>query len=325
MSTSYYLKYVVPNSLIFQKLKEKQYKNIYFHIDLMSISRGFFNKQVVLLEIDNYVQNRQLPVLYINELKQFLGQLYKFYNQYNPKFILFYDSGQNNQNRNYCNTYKSDSHGGLNSILEDDELQLFRQIKQYYFTEISKKFNVPNISKVIYLQDVETDYIPHYILSNNILDSNNPNIANIILSVDKDLLQTCEFDNVYQAISVYLRSESRIDSHLFDKYTAISYIYKNFKRGFLTAKYIPLLLAMAGDKADQIPNIYKGLGFAKAIELIMNNNLPPIFNDTYSLPEGLKQYQKQIIHNLNLTSFELQIKRISFDVHEKVKQNLQFI
>jgi hypothetical protein len=318
----HYLKYVVPNKLIFDKIIEKQYKNVIFYIDMMSISRGYFNKQVATLEICSYSENRQLPTLFINELKQFLGQLHSYYAKYSPKFVIFYDSGHENQNRNFSSTYKSDSGGGLNAILEDDELQLFRQIKQYYFEQVNEKFNIKNISKVLYLKNIETDYIPYFVLDNNLIDSNNSLTANIILSVDKDLLQTCEFDNVYQAISVYLKSESRISSALYDKDNAIEYIFKKFKRGFLTAKYIPLVLALAGDKADQIPNLFKGLGFAKAIDLILQYNLPPIFNDTYELPEILKPYRKQLIRNLSLTSFELQIKRIPFHIHSDVKNLL---
>lgn len=315
----YYLKYVVPDKLIFDKLIEKQYKNIIFYIDMMSISRGYFNKQVATLEICSYSEKRELPTLFISELKQFLSRLYNLYAQYSPKFIIFYDSGHENQNRNFSSTYKADSGGGLNAILEDDELQLFRQIKQYYFEQVNEKFNVKNVSKVLYLKNIETDYIPYFVLDNNLLNSNDPSIANIILSVDKDLLQICEFDNAYQAISVYLKSESRISSTLYDKDNAIEYIFKNFKRGFLTAKYIPLILALAGDKADQIPNLFKGLGFAKAIDLILQYNLPPIFNDTYKLPDILDPYKKQLIRNLSLTSFELQIKRIPHHIHSDVK------
>jgi hypothetical protein len=121
---------------------------------------------------------------------------------------------------------------------------------------------------------------------------------------------------------VYLKSESKIDSHLFDKYNAISYIYKNFKPGILTAKYIPLLLSLAGDKADHIPNLFKGLGFAKAIEMIYNYSLPEIFNDTYKLPEILVPHKSQLIKNLNLTSFELQMKRVDQSIHKDLKNNL---
>lgn len=319
----HYFKYVIPTKLIYDRLNQNHYSNLNIFLDLASVARGFFNKQVALLEIAEYSETRQPPTLFIKELKEFLGNVFNQFKQYNPKFIIFYDSGHENQNRNYCNQYKSDSGGGLNAILEDDELQLFRQIKSYYFETVSQKFNIPNVSKVIYLKNVETDYIPYYVISNNLLNAQSPSTANLILSVDKDLLQTCEYPNTFQAISVYLKSESRIDSHVYDKEDAIGYIFKNFKRGFLTAQYIPLLLALAGDKADQIPNLYKGLGFAKAIDLILKHKLPPIFNDTFELPDELDPYKKQLIRNLNLTSFELQMKRIPFDIHDKVKQGLQ--
>lgn len=320
---SHYFKYVVPNRLIHDKLTEKNYKRVNFYIDLASIARGFFNMKVVTMEIANYAETRQPPTIFINELKEFLTQLYRNYQSYNPRFVIFYDTGHENQNRNFDSVYKSDKSGGVFAVLENEELQLFREIKSYYFNQTAEKFNVTNVSRVIYLKNVETDYIPYYILSENLMDSGNPDIANIILSVDKDLLQTCQFPNCYQAISVYLKSDHKVDSHLFDDETAIAYIYKNFKRGFLTSKYIPLLLAMAGDKADMIPNLYRGLGFAKACDLILQHNLEPVFNSTIELPRDLEPYKSQLLKNLGLTSFELQVKRVPFYVHTEVKEMLK--
>jgi hypothetical protein len=319
--TTHYLKYLVPNQLIFEKLKTKPFTNINFYIDLMSISRGFFNKKVVLFEIDNYVSSGNYPTIFIDELKLFLSKLHRLYFNYNPKFVLFYDTGSENQNRLLSQTYKAES-GRSDSLLDDQEMELFRKIKQYYLNEIDFKFHIPNVCKPIYLKNVETDYIPYFILDSKLIGSDQETTLNMILSVDKDLLQCCQFKNTYQAVSVYLKTEGRIDSHLYDDIDALKYIYKNFKPGYLTSKYIPLFLALAGDKADGIPNLYKGLGHVAAINLIEKYDLPPVFNSSYILPDCLSQYKSQLLQNLNLISFELQMKRIPFNVHLEVKNKL---
>ncbi|MCD6435965.1 MAG: hypothetical protein J7L15_06210, partial [Clostridiales bacterium] len=93
--------------------------------------------------------------------------------------------------------------------------------------------------------------------------------------------------------------------------TAIQYIYKNFKIGQLTAKYIPLILAIMGDKADGIPGI-KGIGAAKAIKLIQNYNLPNELSELQqydNLPNEITDNLKLIIQNYQLTSFEEQLSR----------------
>jgi hypothetical protein len=71
-------------------------------------------------------------------MKLFLNDLYKHFKMYDPFFILFYDDGFNTQQKTIMNSYKS---GGstLHTILPDEqEIQLYRQIKKYYFQVFAK-------------------------------------------------------------------------------------------------------------------------------------------------------------------------------------------
>lgn len=316
-----YLKYRIPYELIYNKLKNQNTKQLNIFIDLLSISRGFFNKNIIQLEIDQYFETKREPSMYIDELKYFLNIIYKNFKSYNPKFIIFYDEGKNEQNKILNKEYKSDRSSATYNFLSDDHLELFRQIKNYYLKNIDKFLERQGLATFINLKEYESDLIPFYIISNNLI---NKSSFNLILSIDKDLLQTCKFDNTFQAVSVYKRSQSKIDLMLYDNDNALSYIYKNFKRGILTAKYIPLILAIAGDKADCIRNV-KGIGAAKAISILTNYKIPAEINEFTKLPNILEPYKKQILNNLKLTDFQKQIYRLNNLTIQYIKNKIDIL
>lgn len=312
-----YLKYRIPYDLINSVIKS--YKNLVIFIDLNSIARGFYNRDVIVSELNNYIEHKQLPTLLINELKFFLNNLFSSYKQYNPKFCIFYDLGLHEQNKSVSGSYKSNrTNESKTYIINDEERELYYQIKNYYFEEIHKQFNIKNLCKVVFLQNYESDFVPYYFIKKYKYNQN-PDTLNLILSVDKDLLQCCQFKNTYQAISVYIKSESRIESVLYDDTNAVKYIAKSFSPdGFITSKYIPLILAMAGDKNDGIDGIKKGLGVMGVIKMIKLYNFPDDFNSTFQLPADISSYKLKLQTNLSLTSFERQISRIPREVLDSI-------
>jgi len=218
----HYLKYRIPHHLIKGKLSNKYYKQINFFIDLQSIARGFFNKNVIQMEVSNYLESHKPPAIFTEELQIFLKQLYEQYANYNLKFVIFYDVGSQNQNKSIDSGYKNDRGGALDSILDNEHQELFRQIRKYYFEDIAAKFNIGNTCSVIYLKNVETDFIPFYAIDNGHLNSREPDTCNIVLSIDKDLLQCCKFDNTFQPISLF--KNKQIDMQIYDDYNALTYL-----------------------------------------------------------------------------------------------------
>ena len=97
---------------------------------------------------------------------------------------------------------------------------------------------------------------------------------------------------------------------------AISYIYPNFQEGILTAKYIPMILAICGDKSDEILGV-SGVGASKAVKLIEKNNIPwnidILKRDIKDMPKVIQDNINIIIRNYKLISFEEQIKRLPKD------------
>jgi 5'-3' exonuclease len=308
MSKSNYLKYIIPFQLIYDKIKVNNYKNVIFYIDLLSISRGFYNKEVINLELANYVGTKEMPTLFIDELKIFLNNLYSKFKFYNPKFVIFFDNGECIQNTTINKFYKENRASDKYFYLEENQKELMRGIKNYYLNRVNEEFNKKGLSYILYSKQYELDLIPHFVISNNYLNSKDNDTLNIILSIDKDLLQTLVFRNTVQAVSTY-RKSTGVELNLFDFENAISYIFSGFKRGGLTAEFIPLILAMAGDKIDGIKSV-PSVGVSTAIKYIQMYNLPHIVDESTVFGLKLENYKGLIIDNLKLTCFNKQIERL---------------
>lgn len=327
MARNYYINYTFEYNRIFEKINEFNYKKINFFIDLQSIATGFYNKDTVLIEIGYYAENNKISDLLFNEYYSFAENLYNRFKLYDPHFIVFYDDGYCQQNKSLMKQYKSGNSIKNVISLDDDHLQLFKNIKKYYFNKINLFFN-RHISAVYYLKEYEADFIPYYCLKNNLYDSQDDNIMNVILSKDKDLLQTCQYKNTYQIVTNFKRGIKKRISEIYDNQNAISYIYKKFKPGILTAKNIPLLLALSGDEADGVIGL-KDIGPAKAVKLLesMNNNMPNssselknLYNEK-KLPKIILDNFERVLLAYKLTSFEEQISRIPMAFFESIYSN----
>lgn len=302
---------------MYEILNRYNIKKINLFFDVQSICTGFYNRDVVLMEVGRYATEGKVSNTLINEYKNYLTNLYNRFKSYDPYFISFFDDGACKQNRSLQAEYK-----GKNSIdnlqLEVENLQLFRSIKKYYFEKLFELFNVnKNISKAYYLREFEADCIPHYCIKNNLFDSQEKEVGNFILSKDKDLLQTCQYNNTFQIVSGFKPTKIKNSkySRIFENDNCIEYIYERFRRGILTAKHIPLILAISGDKSDMVEGI-KGIGPAKAVQIIQDYQIPTTIDElnvSKKLPKIINDNLDLIISNLKLTDFNEQIKRIPFE------------
>ena len=143
-------------------------------------------------------------------------------------------------------------------------------------------------------------------------------VMNIILSLDKDLLQTTKFRGQFlQAVTTFkankLKGKYDLVMNIYDDRNAISYLYDKFQPGILTAKYIPMILSLAGDKSDDILGI-PGIGYVKAIKLIEKNGIPwditSLKRDLKTMPKIIQDNIDRIIQNYKIIDFDEQIKRL---------------
>ena len=232
------------------------------------------------------------------------------------------DDGQCVQNKLIMNTYKHNRmHSSSDNILfEDSSNEIFKKIKYFYYLKIKEQIEKPDLCSVIYSHEYETDIVPFYAIKNGIYDSDDSDILNVILSLDKDLLQTCEFNNTIQCITNFSIDKNTnkyvINFDVFDKNNALKYIYNKFNPGILTAKYLPLILSISGDKSDDIPGI-SGYGPSKAIKLVEKNKIPydldSIKRDINYMPSIIKDNINIISRNMKLIDFNEQIKRLPME------------
>lgn len=314
----YYIKYPLNYKFLFEIIKKLNKKKINFFIDFNSICKGFYKQDTVLFELSEYLEHNKVSGKLLDELKDWLNNLYKYFKNYDPYFIIFYDDGQCLQNKLIMNTYKANRHIS-NLVIGNDEksTELFRTIKHYYYLKIKEQFVKPDLCSVFYSHEYETDLIPHYCITNDIFDSQNNDVLNIILSMDKDLLQTTEFENTIQCPTNFKANKEtgkyEINFQIYDKNNALSYIYPKFSPGILTAKYLPLVLSLCGDTSDDILGL-TGIGPSKAIKLIEKNDIPANLNEIKLnlkiMPQIIQDNISRIILNYKLISFDEQIKRL---------------
>ena len=268
------------------------------------------------------MNNKKLSDIIINEYRSFLNRIYIQLKKYNPFFITFYDDGKNIQNVAFESSYK----GGRSSyelILENQqEIEIFKNIKRLYLLKILRLFTKENVGHVFHLKEFESDMIPYYCITRNIFNCNEDHCIKFIISNDKDLLQCCKLKKTAQCTNRYRPSmpkDKAFKVDIFNDYTAILYLYDKFKIGSLTSKYIPLILSIAGDSADKIKGIH-GYGYAKTIKLLANNpeipHDPRLFYNIKNIPEILKNNINEIIHNFKLIDFGEQIIRSNFGIHK---------
>ena len=312
-----YIKYPIDYNKIFRILQVLNKRRVNFFVDLQSIATGFYNKNNVFMELSHYVDTNKVSDTLIQELRDFLNRLYKSFKRFDPYFVIFYDDGYCQQNRTIFNEYKCGRANIKMVLMHDEEVELFRQIKKYYYQQIEEKFTRQDLSKVYYLREYEADFIPYYCIVKELFDSKDSDVLNIILSNDKDLLQTCQFTNTVQCTVTYNkknRVEQRTPCKVFDDSNAIQYIKNTLKVGLLSAKDIPMLLSIAGDRSDDIPGI-KGIGPKKAFDIIVSNNVPHRIEEVKSnfslMPSIIKDNINTIERNFKLIDFGKQLERLS--------------
>lgn len=314
----YYIKYPLNYNLILKILEDNKKEKINFFIDFNSICKGFYKSETILYEIGEYGEKGEPSGKLILELKDFLNNLYRIFKRFDSFFIIFYDLGGCNQNKSLMPSYKSGRHISNNIPGEDPVMtDIFRKIRNYYYSKVLSDFTKDDLCYVHYDKEYETDIVPYYCYKTGLFDVDQPEVLNVILSLDKDLLQVTQFRNFLQLITTFKANKEKgkydLVMNLYDDRNAISYLYDKFQPGILTAKYIPMILALSGDKSDDIMGL-PGIGYAKAIKMIEKNNIPwtlnGLRNNIKTMPQIIQDNIDRVILNLKLIDFSEQIKRL---------------
>ena len=184
----YYLKYPINYNYILKILEDNKKEKINFFIDFNSICKGFYKSETILYEISEYGEKGEPSGKLISEFRDFLNNLYKIFKKYDPFFITFLDVGACVQCREICSSYKSGRNISNNIPGEDPMMtDIFRKIRDYYYNRVVQEFNKDDLSYVHLDKEYETDLVPYYCYRTGLFDANQPEVLNIVLSLDKDL------------------------------------------------------------------------------------------------------------------------------------------
>jgi len=235
-------------------------------------------------------------------------------------FYVFYESGESFYHLHVDKKYKANRRIDNLSGLDKVGKEIFTDVVQKNLTLIEKTFNkVPNI-KIIYLNHLEADVIPYYLIRNNMVDTSD-NVCQLIYSNDHDLFQNIILgENVYQFLKTKTKSILK-RNEIVNKYLKVD---EN-----ISDEYFPLIMAILGDRGDGIIDKVKSIGpktvpkfIEKLVGLIgcMNTLYNKVFRGEPIFEEGIENQtdNKQIYliieaererstisKNLKLMSFEL--------------------
>jgi len=235
------------------------------------------------------------------------------------KFHIFYESGVSYYHTNLSKEYKV-------SRRIDDLYGLDKEKRDVFFKVLSKNYQliekalvrIPDI-KVIRMKNLEADFIPYYLIKNQMVD-NGPHISNIVYSNDHDLLQTLE-----AAPNVFIFQKAGKTKRIVKRGEAVKTYLKcdeDYPDSFL-----PISMAIMGDPGDDVggirgigkkrvvPILYDFVGNVGGVEKLYDNVYAgrPIFhtdgseikNKIMRMVFDAEQQSGLISRNLKLVSFEL--------------------
>lgn len=317
------LSYYPTYSLLDEIVSYKNYKKINFFIDLKNCLQSTYMSHVVTNLTEITKKSGKIDTSILSSFLSFISfhKLYSIKRQLDIEINFFYDFGESFYHKNIDKNYKSSRKINTLPGLDLETKELFSKILESNLKLINSVGNkLPN-TNIIMLEHLETDFIPYYIIRNNLIDSKDS--CNIIYSNDHDMFQCVELDDTY----IYRKIKK--EKYIIKKNNILSTYLKN-KENKLQDKYYPLIMAMLGDKGDDVKKLVKNT--EKTINFLFNDvikflDFDTIFNDVYNnndiFKEDIKYYEdncnlketiklieneknyKSLSNNLKLVSFEL--------------------
>jgi len=319
MHPSSILSYYPTYSILDEVLSYSDYDTLNLYLDLKNNMQSLYMKHAIVNLVETTLKSNYINTAVFESLLSFLSfhKLYAIKRKIDINFYIFFETGRSYYHTNISKKYKisraiDDLYG-----LEREKRELFTEIVQKNFLLISSACNLmPNI-KVIRVPNLETDFIPYYLLRNSLVDTN-PNVAHIIYSNDHDLYQ-CIGDNSYMFCKSGRKKKIIKKNKVMDEYLKFSNDFPD--------EYLPLAMAIVGDTGDDVDGV-QGIGQKRVasflgelvdllggIEKLYDDvfNSQPIFQfgDSNFKNKYINQIVKEenernlISKNLKLVSFEL--------------------
>lgn len=234
-------------------------KSVNLFVDLKNTMQSLYLTSVAEEIVANSSVGKFMDSSIVTSILEFLSFHKKYGMSRGIKFntYIFLESGKSQYHLNLYNKYKcrrniDDLYG-----IDREKREFFTEIVQKNFLMIEKICNmIPNV-KTIRIENLEADFIPYYLIRNELV--NLENSLNLIYSSDHDMLQCLNLDS-----NVAIFSKVKGNKKICTKGTAFEHY---FKLHDIPDELFTLAMAIAGDKSDDIPGI-DGIGPARIASFI---------------------------------------------------------
>jgi len=269
---SYYPSY----SILDEVLSFSDYKNLNIYIDLKNVFQALYLEYAVVNLVENTKKSKTVDTSMFVSLLSFLAfhKIYSIKRNIGINFFVFFESGPSYYHLNVDKNYKRRRKIDILYGLDEESKQLFFNIMNQNYSSIDHMFNRMPFVKIIRLFNLEADFIPYYLLRNNLVDLS-PSTAHIIYSNDHDLFQ-CIRENSY-VFSKVVKSK-----RLIKKGEVMKFLLKIDSK--IPDVYHPLALSIIGDTGDDIYGI-NGIGSKTFVK---------IFRDLVQIVGGMGDLYKNV-------------------------------
>ena len=307
MHPSSILSYYPTYSILDEILSYSNYDTLNLYLDLKNNLQSLYMKHAIINLVESTLMSNYINTAVFESLLSFLSfhKLYAIKRKVNVNFYIFFETGRSYYHTNISKKYKvsrmiDDLYG-----LEREKRELFVEIVQKNFSLIDSACNLmPNI-KIIRIPNLETDFIPYYLIRNSLVNIH-PSNVHVIYSNDHDLYQ-CVNDNVY----MFCKSGRR---KKVVKKNEVMTEYLGFENDF-PDNYLPLAMAIVGDTGDDVDGI-PGIG---------QKRVSGILDELVQLVGGLEKLYDDVFNSRSIFQFgdtRFKNKYINQVVREEEKKGL---
>ena len=312
---SFYPTYEILDSI----LSKGNYSQINLFIDLKNTMRTIFIEDCIREIVNLNKKSNRIDTSIFSSIIPFLA-FHKFYcakRGIDIKFFLFFESGESHYHERINENYKLSRKFKHDSMITREERNEFSKIFEANSKLIDNALNkIPDVF-VFKLDNIEADFIPHYLISRNKVNNDN---VNIIYSNDHDMWQCCKNRNTF-----IFSKGSKKRKKIIEYNSILSNLLK--METDIPNESFTLAMSIIGDKGDDIdgvdkigPKKFNKVG-ERLIELLggmdnLINNIKqarPIIYEDRIIDEG-KDIEKILDSEWKHNTITNNMKQIDFEI-----------
>jgi len=310
MHPSSILSYYPTYALLDEIVSYGDYKNLNLYFDLKNNLQTLYMEHSILNIIDNTIKSNVTDGSIFSSIISFLAFHKKYAASRNIKvnFFIFFETGASFYHTNIRKKYKI-------SRRIDDLYGLDREKRDLFFDICHKNLQLaekacnklPNV-KLFRMQHLEADFIPYYLISRNLVNTDHET-GQVIYSNDHDLLQC-----ITTGDHVYNYQKAFKTKRIVKKNDVVKHGIKIEGAG-IADEYLPLLMAVIGDPGDDVDGV-RGVGPKRAAGIL---------DDLIKITGGMAKLYDNVFNGrpiFDLTNLQNPNKYLKTVIDEEQNNNL---